>query len=583
MIKVSDFIADFISKHTSTVFVGQGGSIIHILDSFKKKKLKIIPSQNEQCATIAADAYSRISNKKIGVAAVTSGPGVINTLQGIACSYYDSISTLTITGQVVSNQLSKHKKIRQTGFQEMKVSKMVSSFTKYAVTLKNKNKIKYELEKLLYYANEGRKGPVLIDIPDDIQRSYINPKKLLAFTKPKKKQVKFNKKKFIDLINNSKRPILILGNGINLSRTKDKVKKFINETKIPFLLTWATLDLFNHNHPQMLGTFGVAANRYGNFCIQNSDLIISLGCQLNNQLTGHDKKSFAKDARKIVVDVDQWEFKKKDLLKIDLKINLDLKYFFDCISIQKIRKNSYKNWTNKNKKIQKSYPIIVNNLKKKIDKVNPYYFMRVLSEQSKSKDVLIPDASANLIWAYQSFKIEKNQKVFTALNHSPMGYSMPATIGAYMAKGKNSKNIICTIGDGSMAMNVQELATIKHFNLPIKIFVINNGGYGLIKQTQDTWLESRRVGVDPKSGLAIPNYLKIAKAYGLETLEIKNNNEVKKKINLALNLKKPVLCNVKVSNKQIVSPKLLSGMSLENMSPILPEKEIANIKNFLRS
>lgn len=583
MIKVSDFIASFVAKVTNTVFIGQGGSIVHILDSFKKKKLNIIPSQNEQCATIAADAFSRVSKKKIGVSAVTSGPGAINTLQGIACSYYDSIPTLTITGQVVTNQLSKHKKIRQTGFQEMKISQIVSSFTKYSVILKNKNKIKYELEKLVYYANEGRKGPVLIDVPDDIQRSYINPKELSSFKIPQKKQVKFNQKKLIDLINKSKRPILILGNGINLSNTKDKVYKFVNDTKIPFLLTWATLDLFNHNHPKMLGTFGVAANRYGNFCIQNSDLIISLGSQLNNQLTGHNKKLFAKDAKKIVVDVDKWELLKKDYLKIDLKINVDLNYFFDKISFKKITKNFYKDWINKNKRIQKLYPVVSDSFKKQKNKVNPYYFMRSLSKICKSGDVLIPDASANLVWAYQSFLIENKQKVFTALNHSPMGYSMPATIGAYMAKEKNSRNIICTIGDGSMAMNVQELATIKHFNLPIKIFVINNGGYGLIKQTQDTWLNSKRVGVDPKSGLAIPNYIKIANAYGLQTLEIKKNSEVKKIINKALNSKKSVLCNVSISNKQIVSPKLLSGMSIENMSPKLSKDQLLNIKKFLRS
>lgn len=583
MIKVSDYIADFVSKITNTVFVGQGGSIVHILDSFKKKKLKIIPSQNEQCATIAADAFSRVSKKKIGVSAVTSGPGVLNTLQGIACSYYDSIPTLTITGQVVTNQLSKHKKIRQTGFQEMKVSEIVSSFTKYSILLKNKNKIKYELEKLVYYANEGRKGPVLIDVPDDIQRSYINPKNLSSFKIPKKKQAKFNQKNFIDLINKSNRPILILGNGINLSNTKNEVYKFINETKIPFLLTWATLDLFSHNHPQMLGTFGVAASRYGNFCIQNSDLIISLGSQLNNQLTGHNKKLFAKDAKKIVVDVDKWEFFKKDYLNIDLEINMDLKNFFDQISLKKIRKKFTKDWINKNNRIQKLYTVVSDSFKKQKVKVNPYYFMKTLSQNSKRGDVLIPDASANLIWAYQSFLIEKKQKVFTALNHSPMGYSMPATIGAYMAKDKNSKNVICTIGDGSMAMNVQELATIKHFNLPIKIFVIDNGGYGLIKQTQDTWLNSRRVGVDPKSGLAIPDYIKIAKAYGLQTFKIRNNSEVKKITNKVLNSKKPALCIVLVSDKQIVSPKLLSGKSLENMSPMLSKEKLSYIKNYLRS
>jgi acetolactate synthase-1/2/3 large subunit len=581
LIKLSDYVAEYIKKISDTVFVGQGGSIIHILDSFKKKKLEIIPSQNEQCATIAADAYSRISRTKIGVSAVTSGPGVINTLQGIACSYFDSIPTLTITGQVITSHLRKYKQIRQVGFQEMEVVEMVKPITKYACLLIDKNKIKYELDKLLYYALEGRKGPVLIDIPDDLQRSYIDPRKLANFKIPKKKQKPFPQKKIINLLNNSKKPLIIIGNGVNLSYTKKEVASFVNKLQIPFLLTWATLDLFDHNHPLFAGTFGVAANRYGNFFVQSSDLLLVLGSRLNTQLTGANIKRFSPNSKKIIVDIDDWEFKKNNGIKIDVKVNQDLNFFFKQLKIKKI-KIKCSDWLNKINIIKNSFPVYSKKYSIQKNKVNPYFFMKTISNNVKKGDIIIPDASANLIWAYQSFDIFKNQRVFTALNHSPMGYSMPATIGAYLARNKK-ENVICTIGDGSMAMNVQELATIQHFNFPIKIFVIDNGGYGLIKQTQDTWLASRRVGVDKASGLALPDYIKIAKAYGLRTFTIKKNSEVKKVIDKVLKLKKPALCNVIVDCKQKVIPKLDSGSEIDDMSPKLSRKELEDIRNYLNN
>ena len=307
--KLSDYIAQFLSKITDSVFVGQGGNIIHVLDSLgKRKDIKVIPSQNEQAASIAADAYSRFNNK-IGVTAATSGPGMLNLMQGMACSFFDSIPTFHFSGAVVTGQLRKNKNIRQIGFQEMEVVDLVKPITKYAVLLKDKNMIKYELEKMLYYAKEGRPGPVLMDLPDDLQRADINPKKLKGFKPPniKLKKEKFEKK-FISILNKSKRPIIILGHGINLSKTKDEVKKFISKTGIPFLPSWATVDIFPFNHKLNAGTFGVAATRYGNFAIQNSDLIISLGCRLNTQITGSNIKSFAPKAKKIVVDIDSNEF-----------------------------------------------------------------------------------------------------------------------------------------------------------------------------------------------------------------------------------------------------------------------------------
>ena len=568
--KLSDYIAKFLSTITDAVFVGQGGNIIHVLDSLgKRKDIKVIPSQNEQGASIAADAYSRFNNK-IGVTAATSGPGMINLMQGMACSFFGSIPTFHFSGAVVTGQLRKEKNIRQIGFQEMEVVDLVKPITKYAVLLKDKNKIRYELEKMLYLAREGRPGPVLMDLPDDLQRAEINPKKLKGFVPPKFKKKNLNfEKKFIKILKKAKRPLFVLGHGINISNTKNQVKRIIKKTGIPYVPSWATLDLFPHDDRLNAGTFGVAANRYGNFAIQNSDLIISLGCRLNTQITGSNIASFAPKAKKIIVDIDKYEFKKNNGLKIDLKINLDLKVFFQKIMPLIKTKKNYIQWINQFKIWKEKYPITKIEYKKQ--KNNIYVFMKELSNQTGKKDILIPDASANLIWAMQAFEI-KGQKVFTALNHSPMGYSMPATIGAYLAD--KTKNVICTIGDGSMQMNIQELATIAHFNFPVKIFVINNGGYGLIKQTQDMWLGSRRVGVDETSGLAMPDLIRIAKAYKIKTVQIKNFKNLNQKINKILKSKKPILCDVKIGSNQKVIPKLEFGRAIHDLSPRLSKDEM---------
>ena len=270
--------------------------------------------------------------KKIGITATTSGPGMLNLMQGIACSFFDSIPTIHFVGAVVTKQLRTNKKIRQIGFQEMEVVDIVKPLTKYAVLLKDKNMIRYELEKMLYFAKEGRQGPVLMDLPDDLQRSEINPKNLRGFKPPKKVAKKINlKKKFFEIIQKSKRPLIIAGHGINLSNTKKELFRFIRKTGIPFAPSWATVDLFSSKDKMNAGTFGVAATRYGNFAIQNADLLISLGCRLNTQITGSNLKSFAPKAKKIVVDIDNNEFKKNNGLKYDLKINLDLKDFFKII------------------------------------------------------------------------------------------------------------------------------------------------------------------------------------------------------------------------------------------------------------
>ncbi len=580
--KVSDFIVKYLSTKTDKVFGGQGGSIVHIADSIdKSNKIQFIPGQNEQASSIAADAYHRASGK-LGVSIATSGPGVLNLLQGMACSYFDSIPSLYISGAPVTKQIRKNKNIRQIGFQEMEVVDLVKPLTKYAVQIKRPEDLQYELDKALEIAYSGRKGPVLLDIPDDIQRSNLDPKKLRKYKSKNKKIIRINKSKIniiIKELEKSERPILIIGNGVKLSNSENLVKKIIKKNKLPYAPTWATVDTFKHNDQLNAGTFGVAATRYGNFSIQNADLLIFLGARLSPQLVGSNMNIFSPKSKKIVVDVDKYEFKNHRLKKSVIKINANVYDVLKELSMKKIdlKKTNILNWINKIKSYKKNFPVLAS---KKIIKKNkyldPYHFFDSLSKVTKSNDILIPDASANLIWFMQSYKTYSlGQKIFTALNHSPMGYSMPATVGAFL--GKPSSRVLAFIGDGSMQMNIQELETIKHFNINTKIFILNNKGYGLVKQTQETWLKSNYVGVDKKSGLSLPDFLEVSKAYKIKTIQIKSNKNIIQKLKNVLRIKGPVIIELIIDPKARVNPKIDFGRPLHDMSPRLDKKILKSI------
>ena len=565
--KVSDFIADFLSKKTDIVFGGQGGSVVHIVNSISNhKKLKFIPGQNEQASAIAADAYHRVSGK-LGVAIGTSGPGLLNLLQGMACSFFDSIPSLYISGAPVVNQIRKNKSIRQIGFQEMEVVDLVKPITKYAILIKDPSMIRYELEKAIYISNSGRKGPVLIDLPDDIQRMNINPRKQKKFLIKNKKKTFVNIKGIKKLIDKSKRPLLIIGNGVKLSNCESLVKKFIKKTNIPYAPTWAAVDIFDSKDQLNAGTFGVAATRYGNFSIQNADLLIFMGARMSPQILGSNPSLFSPKSKKVLIDIDRNEFKNHRLPRINLKIHSDIKDVLTLLNKSLKKKYNLDGWCNKINLYKKSFPITTKSNFNKNKFIDPYAFFSEMSKITKKNDIIIPDASANLIWCMQALHVSEKEKVFTALNHSPMGYSVPASIGAYLANKKN--RIIATIGDGSMQMNIQELETIKNYNINVKIFILNNQGYGLIKQTQETWLESNYAGVDASSGLSLPNFKEIAKAYKIKTLEMKNNFNLKTRLNKIMKIKGPVIVDVSIDPKKRVKPKIDFGNPLHDMSPKL--------------
>ena len=575
-IKISDLLASKISKVTDCVFSGQGGFVIHIMDSFNKlKKIKIVPGQSEQGCSLAADAYTRASGK-LGIVVTTSGPGMLNSLQGLACSHYDSIPALYIIGAPVTAGLRKNKNLRQLGFQEMEVKEIVKSFTKYATRVTDPNMLSYEIDKAIHIARSGRPGPCLIDLPDDIQRAevLIKDQKIYKIKKNKKSLNKLNTsfKKAVNLIKKSKKPIFIIGNGAKISNTINDIKKIIKKFQIPYSPTWASFDCFSANDKLNIGSFGVYASRYGNFSIQNSDLLVILGSRLSAPLTGGNPKFFAPNAKKILIDIDSYELREENKISINLKINTDLKNFVDYLKKEKNLWTVNRPWIQAINNLKTKYPLVDKEYNKQKKFVNPYIFFQELSKCTKNNDIIIPDASANLVWAYQSYQVSKKQKMFTSLNHSPMGYSVAASIGASLGSPKS--NIVAIIGDGSMPMNVQELENIKSLNLPIKVFILNNKGYGMIKQTIDTWMKSVYVGCDPASGLSLPDSLKIANSYGIKGVKIVNQKNIKNQIMKILKIKGPVICDVQLNPNQQIIPKVKSGRPLYDMLPALDEEEI---------
>jgi acetolactate synthase-1/2/3 large subunit len=377
------------------------------------------------------------------------------------------------------------------------------------------------------------------------------------------------------LLEKSSKPLLIIGNGVKLSNSDLLIKKFIKKTGIPYAPTWATIDIFDSKDKHNAGTFGVAATRYGNFAIQNADLLIFMGARMSPQILGSNPNSFSPKSNKVIIDIDENEFKNHRLPKIKLKINSNIKDVLNSLNKLTFKFKNFDKWQDKIVFYKRKFPITskINYQKSKF--IDPYAFFSELSKVTRKNDIVIPDASANLIWCLQALSVSGKEKVFTALNHSPMGYSVPASVGAYLAN-KNSR-VIATIGDGSMQMNIQELETIQNYNINVKIFILNNQGYGLIKQTQETWLDSNYAGVDKSSGLSLPNYIKLAKAYKIKTVEMINNSNLNKRLDKILKMKGPVVVDVKIHPKKRVEPKIDFGAPLHDMSPKLNKKFIKKL------
>ncbi len=584
-IKLSDFVADFISKKgVKTVFAISGGASLHLIHSINDhESLNYVCTHHEQGAAMAADGYSRVTGN-IGVAISTSGPGATNLITGLCCSFYDSVPLLVITGQVSTFRMTGKTGVRQIGFQETPITAMTKEITKYSKTIKDPYEILYELEKATYLAFEGRPGPVLLDIPDNLQRELIDISKLRKFSK---KDLQKNSKKYLSireaasdlvrLIQNSERPVAIGGWGLHLSKTEKLFIKFVRYFSLPVALTWGASDVLPSDDPLYIGTFGTHGMRHANFAVQNSDLIISLGSRLDTKATGSPISTFAREAKKIIVDIDPNELGKfKSFnLEFDLLIQEDLNIFFkelfalkDSFKPSNYFLKKHIDWQNniiywKKKVFHDNTP--KNYLNKYLD---PYNFFETLSKVIGKGSHVFIDTGCSIAWAMQKMKFKTGTRVFHDFNNTAMGWALPASIGAYFANSK--KDLICIVGDGSLMMTLQELATVMHHKINIKLIVVNNNGYSMIKQTQEQWLDSKYIASSNEGGLSFPDYKKISDAFNLKFFKLNQDKDLELKLELFLKTKKSSLIEVLISPQARVEPQVKFGRPNEDMEPLVP-------------
>ncbi|MCX6993121.1 MAG: thiamine pyrophosphate-binding protein [Kiritimatiellaeota bacterium] len=588
MIKLSDYVIKRVAQEVRHIFLLPGGGCMHLIDSVGRcKDIEYVCNLHEQACAIAADAYGQYTNN-LGVALVTTGPGGTNTVTGVAASWLESTPCLFISGQVKRADLAENKGVRQMGFQEINIVRIVESITKYAVMITDPNSIKYHLEKALYLAKHGRPGPVWIDIPLDVQATQIDESQLKGFD-PDETDQSFDAallarqvNSAIELLNRAERPALLVGNGVRLSRALEDFMELAELLQVPVLTTWKAMDFFPEDHPLYVGRPGAVGQRGANFTQQNSDWFLSLGARLDFGQIGFNHRNFARSAKKIMVDIDPAEIKKLDM-NVDVPVCADAKSFIREFIRQKssIVGKDRSAWWTRCRKWKSKYPLVLPEYWSFQDGVSVYVLLDVLADAITGDDLLVPGSSgACSELPMQSFRVKHGMRVFNCNGLGPMGFAVPAGIGGCLASGR--KRTICLDGDGGFSMNIQELETVRRLNLPIKFFVLNNGGYGSIQATQRAYFEGRYVASNAASGLTLPDTCRVASAYGLATAEIRDHSSIKEQVRQVLEQKGPVVCEVFVSPQHTTAPRVVSmqkqdgtmvSKPLEDLWPFLEREE----------
>jgi acetolactate synthase-1/2/3 large subunit len=591
-IKVAKYIADFLVKngirHNFTI---TGGGAMHLNDALGHKKgLISIYNHHEQACAIAAEGYTRLTGN-LACVCVTSGPGGTNAITGVLGGWLDSIPMFILSGQVKKETTTWATEVplRQLGDQEYNIVSSVKSMTKYAHMITDPNEIRYHLEKMLYLATNGRGGPVWLDIPLDIQASIVETDSLIGFNSNEVNENPIYDKSLTDcivkMLLSSKRPVIFAGSGIRLGKSHDEFIKLVNKLQIPVVTAWNAHDNLWDEHPCFCGRPGTVGTRGGNFVVENSDLLLILGCRMNIRQISYNYKDFAKNAYKILVDIDENELK-KPTLHIDLPIHANVKdVIIDLLETDFNLNDTHKKWLAWSRKINETYPATLEKYYKKAKPMNPYAFItEFFKELQEFDDIICGNGSACVI-TFQAANLKRGQRLFTNSGCAAMGYGFPAAIGCAVANG-NNKRTICIDGDGSFQMNIQELQTVMYNKLNLKIIYLNNNGYHSIRQTQTNLFNPPLVGVCSGNGLSFPNVEKIAYAYDIPYVKIDNINEVSEQIQKVLSINGPVFCEVIVDMAQNFEPKLSSKVLpdgsivsplIDDMYPFLDRSEY--IKN----
>ena len=583
--KLSDYvIKDLYSRGTRHVFGMSGGAAVHLFDSAAKHPgVGTTFVAHEQSAAMAADGYYRVSGR-MGACVVTSGPGATNLLTGVCCSYYDSVPALMLTGQVATHRLKGARKVRQVGFQETDALSIYSSVTKYAEQLRDPNQVALTLDRAYAEAEEGRPGPVLVDIPDDLQRANVDPGSMPRYTAASKPATEDLPRQVVALlrkISAAKRPVFILGGGCSTPRKVDELREFLSRVDIPLVQTWAGLDLIPHDWKHRIGTFGVYGSRLGNFVVQHADLVVCLGTRLSQNLTGGLLDTFASGARIVMVDADQGEMDKFDGYGIEIsgRIHCLMADFLReaMAALQRFQPPAIAPWLATIERWRNELPSdMPEEPADSAGYVDAYHFVRKLSAVLAENEIVFVDTGGNLTWTCNNLRVKPRQRVLSAWNFTPMGYAVPAGIGGAVAAP--GRPVTCIIGDGGLQLCLGELATVVRHQLPLKIVLFNNHAHGIQKQTLETWLDANYAGVDSDSGLGLSNFPEVAKAMGLPVITISKSSETTQKLKEAYSMSGPVFCNIEINPAQKLYPVLKAGAELDNQMPFMPADRLAALR-----
>ena len=587
--KLSSYVIDFIARlGVKHVFFLPGGAAMHLNDSLGRHPgLHPVCNLHEQACAISAEAYAKVS-EGFGVAMVTAGPGSTNAVTGVASAWLDSIPCIFLSGQVKSPDLKRGTSLRQLGVQEIGIVEIVRSITKYAVTIDDPSTVRYHMERGIYEALNGRHGPVWFDFPLDIQAAEIDPEQLKGFTAPastdNSASVAAEAIRFIEMFNRAERPVLVAGSGIRLAGATEEFLELVELLQAPVLSTWLGFDLLPGDHPLNFGRPGAIAPRFANLCLQNSDLLLSLGARLDMAMTGYSHANLARGARKVIVDIDPAELAKFQTT-VDLPVVADARDFIREVLRQKhlIKPPDRSAWKAKREGWRTRYPLNSEYPKVPEGTLSMYRFAETLSDCLEGSDVV---ASGSSGFACEIFLLvvqaHKNQRVFHSRGMGAMGFGLPASIGACFASGK--RRTICVDGDGGFQMNVQELATIAEHRLPIKLFIINNRGYSSIRSSQSNYFKLC-VGCDDTSGLTLPSAAAVARAYGLPAVTLGGDGDLREGVQKVLDSDGPMVCEVMVAADEPRVPRLASfqrsdgamvSRPLEDLFPFLDREEFRN-------
>lgn len=587
MIKVSDYIIKFLEEQgVKHMFMLSGGMAMHIDDSVGfSKKLKPICMLHEQGCTFAAESYARITNN-LGVVCTTCGPAATNTLTGVACSWIESTPLLVITGQVKRADIMKDPGLRQLGVQEVNIVDMAKPITKYAKLIIEPESIQYELEKAVYFCKEGRPGPVLLDIPVDVQACKVDETTMKHFVPEDKNEYCIDDaliETVVSQIEKAKRPVFYVGAGVNVANAGGDFRKLAEKLNIPVLVHWNGMNLLENDHPLFMGHPGAVGQRAANFVLQNADLLITIGTRLALLQTGYNFAGYAKNAYHVMVDIDKAELN-KTTLHPNLKIQGDAGEFIRKLLNADIHVGNYTKWITVGKEWNSKYPSLNPEWLSNSHYINSFYFVDELSKQMNADDVYCGGRAGTCVDAViQAFKVKRGQGVYVTKGLSSMGNGLPAAIGAAYA---TNKKVICVNGDGGFVMNIQELEVIRRDNLPIKMFILDNQGYSAIRNTQTNVFNGHFVGCNQESGLTIGNIKGVAEAYGIKTFMLQDSEKMSTTIADVLNYDGPALCVVWVDPAQPIVPRQanyktpegqMASRPLEDMRPLLPREEIEKV------